>query len=49
LLLVAGYAALGFAGLGHYAVAPFEFHTFGADLSILSEVAVAALLLAYTL
>lgn len=49
LLLVAVYAALGFDGLGHYAVAPMELHTFGANLTILSEVAAAALLLPVTL
>ncbi|HSV54200.1 MAG TPA: hypothetical protein VLJ57_18925 [Burkholderiaceae bacterium] len=48
-LLVAIYAALGFDGLGHYAVAPIQFHTFGANLSILAEVAAAALLLPVTL
>jgi hypothetical protein len=45
LLLVAIYAALGFDGLGHYAVAPMELHTLGANITILSEVAAAALLL----
>lgn len=45
LLLVAAYAALGFDGLGHYAVAPMELHTLGANVTILSEVAAAALLL----
>jgi hypothetical protein len=49
LLLIAAYAALGFDGLGHYKVAPMALHTFGANLSILSEVAAAALLLAATL
>jgi hypothetical protein len=48
LLLVAIYAALGFDGLGHYAVAPMELHTLGANITILSEVAAAALLLAAT-
>ena len=48
-LAVAVYAALGFDGLGHYAVAPMAFHTFGANVSILSEVAAAALLLPVTL
>jgi hypothetical protein len=46
LLLVAAYAALGFDGLGHYAVAPMAHHTLGANVTILSEVAAAALLLA---
>ncbi len=45
LLLVAAYAALGFDGLGHYAVAPMAHHTLGANITILSEVASAALLL----
>ena len=45
LLLVAVYAALGFDGLGHYAVAPMAHHTLGANITILSEVAAAALLL----
>lgn len=49
LLLVAVYAALGFDGLGHYAVAPMALHTFGANFTILAEVAAAALLLAATL
>ncbi len=49
LLLVAVYAALGFDGLGHYAVAPMAFHTWGANVTILSEVAAAALLLPVTL
>jgi hypothetical protein len=48
LLLVAIYAALGFDGLGHYAVAPMELHTLGANVTILSEVAAAALLLPAT-
>jgi hypothetical protein len=48
LLLVATYAALGFDGLGHYAVAPMELHTLGANVTILSEVAAAALLLPAT-
>lgn len=49
LLVVAAYAAMGFDGLGHYALAPIEMHTFTANLTILSEVALAALLLALTL
>jgi hypothetical protein len=48
LLLVATYAALGFDGLGHYAVAPMELHTLGANVTILSEVVAAALLLPAT-
>jgi hypothetical protein len=45
LLLVAVYAALGFDGLGHYALAPFAWHTRTANFTILLEVAAAALLL----
>jgi hypothetical protein len=48
LLLVAIYAALGFDGLGHYAVAPMAHHSLGANVTILSEVAAAALLLPVT-
>jgi hypothetical protein len=49
LLLVAAYAALGFDGLGHYAVAPMAHHTLGANVTILAEVAAATLLLPATL
>ncbi|MEP6790488.1 MAG: hypothetical protein ABI907_03900 [Ramlibacter sp.] len=49
LLLVAAYAALGFDGLGHYALAPMAFHTFTSNLTILSEVAAAAVLLSAAL
>ncbi len=45
LLLMAVYAAMGFDGLGHYALAPIEFHPLVANITILSEVAAAALLL----
>ncbi|WP_431096774.1 hypothetical protein [Polaromonas aquatica] len=45
LLLMAVYAAMGFDGLGHYALAPIEFHPLIANVSILSEVVAAALLL----
>jgi hypothetical protein len=45
LALIAIYAALGFDGLGHYAVAPFAWHSFGANFTIVSEVVAAALLL----
>lgn len=45
LLLIAVYAALGFDGLGHYALAPIELHPLMANVTILSEVAAAALLL----
>jgi hypothetical protein len=44
LLLVAAYAALGFDGLGQYAAAPMAHHTLGANITILSEVAAAAVL-----
>ena len=49
LALVAAYACLGFDGLGHYAVAPIELHTLGANVTILTEVAAGAALLAFTL
>jgi hypothetical protein len=49
LIVVAVYAALGFDGLAHYKLAPMEFHTLGANISILAEVAAAALLLPTTL
>lgn len=45
LLLIAVYAALGFDGLGHYALAPMELHPLMANVTILSEVIAAALLL----
>jgi len=45
LLLVAVYAAMGFDGLGHYALAPIELHPWLANVTILSEVVAAALLL----
>jgi hypothetical protein len=45
LALIAIYAALGFDGLGHYAVAPFAWHSFGANFTIVSEVVAAAFLL----
>jgi hypothetical protein len=47
--VLACYAALGFDGLGHYAVAPMAWHTWGANATILSEVAAAAVLLLATL
>src|SRR3982750_2653456 len=37
LLLLAVYAALGFDGLGHYALAPLAFHPLMANVTILSE------------
>jgi hypothetical protein len=49
LLLVAVYAALGFDGLGHYALAPIELHPLMANVTILSEVIAAALLLSLAL
>jgi hypothetical protein len=49
LVLLACYASLGFDGLGHYAVAPMAWHSWGANATILSEVAAAALLLLATL
>ncbi|MEO7886047.1 MAG: hypothetical protein ABIR76_04850 [Polaromonas sp.] len=45
LLLMAVYAAMGFDGLGHYVFAPIELHPLIANVTILSEVAAAALLL----
>jgi hypothetical protein len=45
LVLMAVYAAMGFDGLGHYALAPIELHPMVANVTILSEVAAAALLL----
>jgi hypothetical protein len=45
LLLLAVYAAMGFDGLGHYALAPIELHPLMANVTILSEVLAAALLL----
>jgi hypothetical protein len=45
LALIAIYAALGFDGLGHYAVAPFAWHSFGANFTIISEVVAAGALL----
>jgi len=45
LVVLAAYAALGLDGLGHYSLAPFSAHTFGMNLSILLEVAMAVVLL----
>ena len=45
LVLMAVYAVMGFDGLGHYAVAPMELHPLVANITILSEVVAAALLL----
>jgi uncharacterized membrane protein len=49
LLLIGVYAALGFDGLGHYALAPVSAHTLTMNATIWSEVAAAALLLLATL
>jgi len=49
LLVVAGYAALGFAGLDHYWVAPLAAHSLAMNVTIWFEVASAAVLLAATL
>lgn len=49
LLVMSAYAALGFDGLGHYAVAPMALHTLSANITILSEVVAALLLLLATL
>lgn len=45
LLLMAVYAAMGFDGLGHYVLAPIKFHPLIANVTILSEVVAASLLL----
>lgn len=45
LFVIAGYAALGFDGLGHYSVAPLSAHTMTMNLTIWLEVATALLLL----
>jgi hypothetical protein len=44
-LLIAIYAALGFDGLGHYALAPVSSHTLAMNLTIWFEVVAAAALL----
>lgn len=44
LLLIAGYAALGFAGLDHYWVAPVAAHSLAMNATIWFEVAAAAFL-----
>ena len=43
-LLIAGYAAFGFAGLDHYSVAPMSAHTFAMNATIWFEVLTAAVL-----
>ena len=45
LVLLAVYAALGIASLGHYALAPLAAHTIAMNATILTEVAAAALVL----
>ena len=45
LLLIAAYAALGFAGLDHYWRAPLSAHTLAMNATIAFEVAAAAVLL----
>ncbi len=47
--LLATYAALGFAGLGHYGLAPMARHTAMMNFTIWFEVATAAVLLVVTL
>ena len=49
LVLIAAYAALGFDGLAHYALAPIAAHTSVMNLTIWFEVAAAAALLVATL
>ena len=49
LALVSVYAALGFAGLGHYGLAPISRHSAVMNLTIWFEVAAAAVLLTVTL
>jgi hypothetical protein len=46
LIAIAVYAMLGFGGLDHYAVAPVSAHSLAMNLTILLEVATAAVLLA---
>lgn len=49
LVVIAGYAALGFAGLDHYWVAPISAHTLAMNATIWFEVAAAAVLLVATI
>jgi hypothetical protein len=49
LVLIAVYAALGFAGLDHYTVAAVSAHTLAMNATIAFEVATAAILLAASL
>lgn len=48
-ILIAVYAALGFDGLGHYALAPMSAHTLVMNLTIWCEVLAAAALLVFAL
>lgn len=48
LLLITGYAALGFAGLDHYWAAPIGAHSLAANATIWFEVAAAAILFVTT-
>jgi hypothetical protein len=48
LILIAGYAALGFAGLDHYSLASLSAHTLAMNATILFEVFAAALVFALT-
>jgi hypothetical protein len=47
LIVIAAYAVLGFGGLDHYTVAPVAAHTVAMNLTILLEVATAAVLLIF--
>jgi len=49
LVLVAVYAALGFDGLGHYALAPVSAHTLAMNLTIGFEVLAASVLQVFTM
>ena len=46
-IAIAAYAVLGFGGLDHYTVAPVSAHTVAMNLTILLEVATAAVLLIF--
>ena len=48
LILIAGYSALGFAGLDHYWVAPVSAHSLAMNATIWFEVAAAAVLMVTT-
>jgi hypothetical protein len=49
LVLIAGYAALGFAGLDHYTRAPLSAHTLAMNATIAFEVVAAAVLMAVSI